>query len=511
MFDLKNLLGRLPPAIVDRQILLIGVGTILYLLIWGYYKGQTRKLSHIPSIGSDVPLFSYIGTLNFLSDARKVVNAGVKKCPGTMFKVPQLLQWHVVATEPRVIEDIRKAPDNVLSSIAAIDEGFQVQYTFGEHISKNPYHIPIIRAQLTRALPQLVPEVHEEVIDAFNDFIPLTNDWTGVKALETFRKIICRASNRIFVGRPLCSNPDFVSLNIQFTIDVVQTSALLRLLPLFLRPLVNKLISNVPERMQHGLKHLAPLLAARRKEREENSNSREKPADLITWLLDEAKGKEATDWYLTSRILAVNFAAIHTSSRTFTHALYYLATFPEYAKPLREEVEEIIKREGWTKAGIDQMYKIDSFIKESQRLHPLGILLMQRVAIQDHTFSDGTTVPRGTTVTVAVQNTHLDEKIYPDALNFEPFRFVKLKEQETTGRKFDMVTTSTDSLAFGHGRHACPGRYFAACELKLMLAHVVMTYDVKLENGGVRPEDLWVVTMCVPNPNAKVLFRRRVL
>jgi hypothetical protein len=49
--------------------------------------------------------------------------------------------------------------------------------------------------------------------------------------------------------------------------------------------------------------------------------------------------------------------------------MYYLAAFPEYVKPLREEVEEIIQREGWTKAGVDQMYKIDSFIKESQRLH----------------------------------------------------------------------------------------------------------------------------------------------
>jgi hypothetical protein len=42
-------------------------------------------------------------------------------------------------------------------------------------------------------------------------------------------------------------------------------------------------------------------------------------------------------------------------------------------KPLREEVEEIIQREGWTKAGLDQMYKIDSLIKESQRMHPLMI------------------------------------------------------------------------------------------------------------------------------------------
>ena len=36
--------------------------------------------------------------------------------------------------------------------------------------------------------------------------------------------------------------------------------------------------------------------------------------DLLTWLMDEAKDEETTDWYLTSRILTVNFAAIHTSS-----------------------------------------------------------------------------------------------------------------------------------------------------------------------------------------------------
>jgi cytochrome P450 len=172
------------------------------------------------------------------------------------------------------------------------------------------------------------------------------------------------------------------------------------------------------------------------------------------------------------------------------------------------------------------MYKINSFIKESQRLHPLDLckptslvecsqinpfsVFMQRAARQDHTFSDGTTVPRGTTLVVSAYPIHTDETIYPDALNFDPFRFVKLKEQDTSGRRFDMATTSAESLAFGHGRHACPGRYFAACELKLMLAHLVMNYDMKLENDGVRPADMWVAANCVPNPNAKVLFRRRI-
>ena len=57
--------------------------------------------------------------------------------------------------------------------------------------------------------------------------------------------------------------------------------------------------------------------------------------------------------------------------QTFVHALFYLAAVPEYVGRLREEVEEVI-REGWTKEALDQMYKVDSFIKESQRKTPLG-------------------------------------------------------------------------------------------------------------------------------------------
>jgi hypothetical protein len=48
--------------------------------------------------------------------------------------------------------------------------------------------------------------------------------------------------------------------------------------------------------------------------------------------------------------------------------LYRLLANPEYLEPLREEVDAVIREEGWTKAGIDKMYKIDRFLRETQRL-----------------------------------------------------------------------------------------------------------------------------------------------
>jgi hypothetical protein len=270
--------------------------------------------------------------------------------------------------------------------------------------------------------------------------------------------------------------------------------------------------------------------------------------DFLTWLMDEAKGEEATDWYLTTRILTVNFTAIHTSSmvcRVYhtdardqfseiggrlsrTHFIIW-PPFPEYMKPLREEVEEIIPTRRLDKGShrsdvqTRQLHQrgpkaapCSQPVSPCRTLHTLRKLMHSQSRCSELPLTTtpsptAHTVPRGTTIGVSLDNVHLNDKIYPDALTFDPFRFVKLKEQDPSGRKFDMTTNSIDSLSFGHGRHACPGRYFAASELKLMFAHVVTNYDVKLENEGVRPRDLWIVGACVPNPNAKVLFRKRVL
>lgn len=52
-----------------------------------------------------------------------------------------------------------------------------------------------------------------------------------------------------------------------------------------------------------------------------------------------------------------------------TNVLYDLAANPEYAEPMRQEVLEVIASEGWTKVSQGKMRRIDSFVKESQRMN----------------------------------------------------------------------------------------------------------------------------------------------
>ena len=56
--------------------------------------------------------------------------------------------------------------------------------------------------------------------------------------------------------------------------------------------------------------------------------------------------------------------------------------------------------------------------------------------------------------------------------------------------------------------YCSPGRFFAANELKAMMAYIVMNYDVKLEQEGVRPPNVYAGFVVAPNPTAKVLFRK---
>jgi cytochrome P450 len=79
---------------------------------------------------------------------------------------------------------------------------------------------------------------------------------------------------------------------------------------------------------------------------------------------------------------------------------------------------------------------------------------MERKALKDFTFSDGTFIPKGTHVAAVARPVHIDEKFYEDPLSFKPFRFAEAREGANDAIKNQLVTTSLQYLVFGHGKHA---------------------------------------------------------
>jgi cytochrome P450 len=69
-------------------------------------------------------------------------------------------------------------------------------------------------------------------------------------------------------------------------------------------------------------------------------------------------------------MIFLNIASIHTTSLLLAHVVLNLATYASYyIEPLREEISRIVKEEGWSKPSFEKMRKLDSFVKESQRVY----------------------------------------------------------------------------------------------------------------------------------------------
>lgn len=71
------------------------------------------------------------------------------------------------------------------------------------------------------------------------------------------------------------------------------------------------------------------------------------------------------------------------------------------------------------------------------------------------------------------------------------------------------VSVSESSLTFGYGRHACPGRFFAANEIKMILANLLLHYEVRNPDGVTeRHKNIRMGAQLVPDYKKKILVRK---
>lgn len=494
------------------KTLLLGIATV-FLLAFQLRKALiTRaKLKAIPTVGSSGIITSWIDAVKFIRHAKEIIQEGHKMYHGSVFKVPLLDKWMVVVSGSEKINDIRKSTREQLSSVDAFVDHLQTDYTVDPCVGADNYLAEVVRGAFTRNISTCFADVQDEIKAAFIDNVPMTEDWIEVPAYEKILQIICRASNRMFIGLPLCRNPEYLKLNIDFTIDVFVYARIINFFPTFMKPFLGSIFTPRRRAMAKAEKFLGQTIQERLyQEKIHGKDWPGKPNDMLSWLLDGSNGNEErrTVQSLCTRMLFTNLGAIHTTSNAFTTALYALAAHPEYVETLRTEVESVIEEEGNTKDAMGKMNQLDSFLKESQRLYgDFGVFVMSRVARKDFVFSDGTVVPAGSHIAVAALGTHLDEENYEDPLEFKPWRFSEKRKQEGESVRHQMATPSLDFVFFGHGRSTCPGRFFAVNELKALMTYVLMNFDVKMDKV---PPSMWFSGDQFPDQSSKVLFRKRI-
>lgn len=93
---------------------------------------------------------------------------------------------------------------------------------------------------------------------------------------------------------------------------------------------------------------------------------------------------------------------------------------------------------------------------------------MPRLTHEDLKFQDGTAVPKDTYMMIYPLPAGNPE-LYPEPEKFDRYRFLRARQEPNAENKYQSVTTGTDFTFFGHGTHACPGRFLATNEIKLLV------------------------------------------
>jgi cytochrome P450 len=325
----------------------------------------------------------------------------------------------------------------------------------------------------------------------------------------------------------------YVSLSQNFSQDVPLAAFVLRQLPKALRPILAPIVT-LPNKyhIRKARQQLDPEIKARLSKLDPGKGEPcPQHNDFLQWMINDAqtrlsdKPKEITPHMLVGRLLAMNFAAIHTSTFSITNAIFDLVSSDpalNYLEQLREEAASVLAEDAgiWTKQGMFRMHKIDSALRESLRLRSfLSVGMVRKVVARNGiTTPEGLHIPFGANIAVSAYGTHNDENNYIDPAVYDALRFVKQRDLIDAAEEradndyikkanFAMVSTSPEYQPFGHGRHACPGRFFAANELKLLLAYMVLNYDI--EAVVERPRGSWIGTTMLPPMKATMKVRRR--
>ncbi|KAF8973584.1 cytochrome P450 monooxygenase [Flammula alnicola] len=495
----------------------LGAAIVLTLLSWS--ERSEPNLKNIPALGQSAYLLSYIDALRFIFDAPVRLQRGYDKYRPSIFKIATLNRWLVIVTGTQFIEELRKATEDEVSLIDVANEPDVSAYFLGHlHVSATKEASSLAR-HITQNLTFLIADMRDEIVSSLNDALPPSDEsagWKEIDGTNLVAQITTRVANRVFIGPPFSRDKDYALLSASSACDVFgfKFSLFLSLLP--------STFSSSYRNRRRMRKLLTSFIREQKKAFDARGRDHDepKPNDLLTRILwDETSQTSSED--IASNLLNLSLTANQTLSMTFTHILYHLAANPKYAAPMRKEIEAIVNREGWHKHALEKMHKVDSFVKESIRMNGVSSLSTMRKTLKPFTFGDGTHVPAGALLATAARPRHLDASFYssPPPDTFDGFRFSDLHEHYhgddsilhrdgNGGVRFHLTTATTEYLAWGYGRHACPGRFFAAVLLKMMLAHVLLHYDVRFEDG-MRPTDVVVGMNCLPDPHAKVLVRKR--
>ncbi|KAJ8119219.1 hypothetical protein ONZ43_g3788 [Nemania bipapillata] len=495
------------------------------LLVYGIVdafatRNLVRKQSLYPLVGASIPFVpKFLLNLVYACKAVNLTQYGYEKYKNKAFQIIRN-EGQIVLLPVTLLEELSRLPASVAEGTSALNGDLVGSFTGVDLILENRLHHSIVQRKLTPRIPLLLPQMEKAVTEGFATFMPQSEEWTVFKPYQTLAYISARLNAEPIVGAAFSSNPEWLHTAVEFTENLFRTVVVLRSVPIWMRPMVSRLLPSYWagwKILRNGQKLLEPTI----QELIDKNNSgkwqpeNENPEDLnvLSWLSGTAKGRDRSANIIGHVMIMVALATVHTTLLRMVNVLYDVVNAgPELQRELLDEIEGVARR-GWNDNGnsYDALEKMDSVLRESQRISPPTTLGMKRLFKQPYTFQDGTHVQAGTYVAMPVYAIENDPSVTADPEKFDGLRAYRAAREgdPSTASEHLFSTPGPNFLNFGYGKTACPGRFFASVVVKMVMVKAFTEYEFKFMPGAGRPQNILAFEFLFTWPFTKMMVRRK--
>ncbi|KFA70664.1 Atr4 [Stachybotrys chartarum IBT 40288] len=417
----------------------------------------------------------------------------------------------------KYLDEIRLMPKHILNSHLVLISQMTPKWTWLQPAADSDLVTRVLLTKLNPDLQKYVDITRLELDSAFkSDFPRHDEEWTEVDFQPLIRRVLTRISAKIFLGEPACLNEDWLRIAIGYTAGALEVTKDLHKFPSWTHFLVAPLLPS-RRRLRRELDIAMKIVEKQIQLHDQAERDGVKNDDtLLDWMLDNCSDKENGVEAMTIFQCFIAMASIHTTEFSLANVLFDLCAHPEWFPVLREELDEVIRAHGHigeklpAKQWLQKLEKMDSLLAETLRLYPTMLTSIQRLALEKVQLKDGTVIPKGARLAWASLHHVTDPDVDGTLAAWDPMRNYR-KRHSSSGEnlnKFVAGQINESTLGFGYGNQACPGRYFAVNEIKMMLARLLLEFEFKFPEGKSRPKVFFVGEIACLDHDATLMMRK---